>query len=58
MHSNNVPTLDGVKYATEHEFLIVIIQLEEQAFKLDYGKVWLVIKDLTLRGPVYIYIST
>ena len=31
--------------------------LEGEAFEADNGKVWLVLKDLTLRGSAYAYIS-
>ena len=31
--------------------------LEGEAFEVDNGKVWSVLKDLMLRGPVSVYIS-
>ena len=32
-------------------------QLEGEAFEADNGKVWSVLKDLTLRGPAFAYFS-
>ena len=45
------------QYATEHEHLVVTTPLEGEAFEADNGKVWPVLKDLTLRGPANAYIS-
>ena len=45
------------QYATEHEHLVITTPLEGEAFEAEYGKVWLVLKDLTLRGPACAYIS-
>ena len=42
-----------LQYATEHEHLVVTTPLEGEAFEADNGKVWLVLKDLTLRGLVF-----
>ena len=44
------PRQAGTQYATEHEHLVVITPLEGEAFEMDNGKVWLVLKDLKLRG--------
>ena len=44
-------------YATEHEHLVVTTPLEGEALEADNGKVWLVLKDLMLRGPAFAYIS-
>ena len=44
-------------FATEHEHHVVTIPLEGEAFEGDNGKVWSVLKDLTLRGPAFAYIS-
>ena len=51
------PGQAGTQYATEHEHLVVTTPLEGVAFEADNGKVWLVLKDLTLRGPAFAYIS-
>ena len=51
------PGLAGQVYATEHEHLVVITPLEGEAFELDNGKVWLVLKDLILRGLAFAYFS-
>ena len=45
------------EYATEHKHLVVTTPWEGEAFEADNGKVWLVLKDLTLGGPAYAYIS-
>ena len=45
------------RYATEHEYLVVTTPLEREAFEADNGKVWLVLKDLMLRGLAFEYIS-
>ena len=45
------------QYATGHEHLVVTTPLEGEAFEVENGKVWLVLKDLTLRGPAFAYIS-
>ena len=46
-----------MQYATEHEHHVVTTSLEGEAFEADNGKVWPVLKDLTLRGPANAYIS-
>ena len=46
-----------IQYATEHEHLVVTTPLEGEAFEADNGKVWLVLKDLMLRGLEFAYIS-
>ena len=51
------PGLARTQYAKEHEHLVVTTPLEGEAFEADNGKVWLVLKDLTLRGPAFAYIS-
>ena len=51
------PGLAGQVYATEHEHLVVTTPLEGEAFEADNGKVWSVLKDLTLRGLAFTYIS-
>ena len=51
------PGLARQVYATEHQHLVVTTPLEGETFEADNGKVWLVLKDLTLRGPAFAYIS-
>ena len=46
-----------IQYATEHEHLVMTTPLEGEAFEADNGKVWSVLKDLTLRGLAFAYIS-
>ena len=46
-----------LQYAAEHEHLVVATLLDGEAFEADTGKVWLILKDLTLRGPALAYIS-
>ena len=57
MRNVDGPGLAGQVYATEHEHLVVTTPLEGEAFEADNGKVWLVLKDLTLIGPAFAYIS-
>ena len=51
------PGLARTQYATEHEHLVMTTPREGEAFEADNGKVLLVLKDLTLRGLVFAYIS-
>ena len=57
MHDVDGPGQARIQYATEHEHLVVTTPLEGEAFEADNGKVWLVLKDLILRGPAFAYIS-
>ena len=57
MHDMDGPGQARTQYATEHKHLVVTTPLEGEAFEADNGKVWLVLKDLTLRGPAYANIS-
>ena len=57
MHNVDGPGQAGIQYATKHEHLVISTPLEGEAFEADNGKVWLVLKDLTLRGPAFAYIS-
>ena len=57
MHNLDGPRQAGTQYATDHEHLVVTTPLEGEAFEADNGKVWLVLKDLTLRGLAFTYIS-
>ena len=52
MRNVDGPRQAGLQYATEHEHLVVMTPLEGEAFEVDNRMVWLVSKDLTLRGPV------
>ena len=57
MRNVNGPGLSRTQYATEHEHLIVTTPLEGEAFEADNGMVCSVLKDLTLRGLAFAYIS-
>jgi hypothetical protein len=47
----------GTNFDTEHERLVRTTPLAGDAYEIDNGKVWTAIKDLTLKGPVWAYIS-
>ena len=53
MHDVDGPGLAGTQYATEYEHLVMTTPLEGEAFEADNGKVWLILKDLTLRGLAF-----
>ena len=40
-----------IQYATKHKHLVVMTPLEGEAFEAGNGKIWPVLKELTLRGP-------
>ncbi len=41
----------------KHERIILMAPLIGLAFDADCGKVWMALKDLTLKGPAWSYIS-
>ncbi len=47
----------GTNFDTEHERLVRTTPLASNAYEIDNGKVWTAIKDLTLKGPAWAYIS-
>ena len=57
MRNMDEPRQARTQYATGHEHLVVTTPLEGEAFETDNGKVWSVLKDLTLRGLAFAYIS-
>jgi hypothetical protein len=48
---------DDEPFGTEHERLIKTTPLSGKAYEHDNGKVWSIIKQLTLKSPAYDYIS-
>ena len=56
IHHNNVPGQVGIEYAAEYEDLVVTTLFERIALEAEIGNVWLVLEDLTLRGPAHAYI--
>ena len=56
-HNNYGPVQAREEYATEHEYHVSTTPLEGKAIDVKSRIFWLVLKDLTLRGPAFAYIS-